>query len=344
MAAMAIARFVSLKMGSRGKGSLGQSLRHLDKHFQSAEITRPELSHENRSYITNPPSYKQLMAVAKRYEEKHNTAVDEWNRTHDKPKRRHLKQGASQFIEGLFTYSPEMEGKISVSDWAEATINFIKREFKDKGCKVARCELHRDEKTTHISFVALSWNEEKQKTSVHDILGDRKDLCELQDRYAESVAQFGLERGFSRYRAFESVRKKALASGYGNSDGTITTEQVKQYAADHNIEIPKYRGHKPIGVWKAEQNELGMALEQRNKTLARSLSDLEQIKEELSELIPEHYCEVVNRAESSEALLKMGKSIGLTVGGREISLTDYLIEQDRRHTQKMQSLLNDLEL
>jgi hypothetical protein len=282
------------------------------------------------------------MKFAKLYEKKHNDEVDRWNETHDKPKRRHLKQGASQFIEGLFTYSPEMEGKISVSEWAEATIQFIKKEFKDKGCRIARCELHRDEKTTHISFVALTWNEEKQRTSTHDILGDRKDLCELQDRYAAAVEQFGLERGFSRYRAFESVRKKALAEGYG-SEGKITTEQVKQYAEDHGIELPKYRGHKPIGVWKAEQNELGMALEQRNENLARSVSDLEQIKAELSELIPEHYCEVVNRAESYAALLKMGKQIGLTFEGKQISLTDYLIEQDSRHTKKMQNLLNDLE-
>lgn len=327
----AICRVQTLSMGSRGKGTVGKALRHLDEHDKSADISRPELSCENRSFIDNPPTYARVKELCKKMAERHNKAVDEWNETHpDQKQRRHLRKGAAQCFEAVFSYSPEMEGRVPVREWVNATVGFIKREFVARGCKIARLELHRDETTTHIQVVGVAWNQDKQNCTAHSILGTNKDLCELQDRYADAVAQFGLERGYSRYRAFESVRKKALAAGYGDNDGNITTEQVQRYADDHKIALPKYRGHKPLGVWKAEQNELGIELEQQNETLARSVSDLRQIKAELCELVPTRYCDVVNRAESYEKLLKIGKRIRITVDGHEQSMTDYLMTLSER--------------
>ncbi len=325
MSKMAIMRFQTLSTQSRGRGSVGQSLRHLDEHEHSADISRPELSGQNHSFVSRPPTYRQLKEVAQKYADRHNKAVDEWNETHDKPKRRHLKKGAAQFFEGVFSYSPEMEGVIPYQEWAKATIEFIKREFVAKGCKVARLELHRDEKTTHIQFVALAWNEKEQNCSVRSVLGSNKELCELQDRYAEAMKPFELERGFSRYRAYESVRKKAVAAGYGDD-----VKSVARYAKDNDIEIPRYRGHKPIAQWKAEQNEIGIELEHQNDVLAQSVDDLTKIKAELSALIPETYCDVVNRAESYAKLLKIGKDIKISVGETEISMTDYLTTLSER--------------
>lgn len=307
-----------LTTGSRGKGSVGKALSHLDKHEYAADISRPELSAQNHSFVSNPLSYKECKDLAKEYAEAHNKAVDEWNKTHEKQKR-HLRKDASQFFEGLFTYSPEMERVINYVDWVRATREFVVEEFVKKGCKVLRFDLHRDEATTHIQMVGLAWNEKEKNCTSSSILGNRRALCELQDRYAEAMKQFGLERGYSRYRAYDSVRKKAIAAGY---EDNVTS--VAEFAEKNGYEIPRYRGHKPLGKWKAEQEQIGIEFETRNEVLLQSVRDLQQIKAELSELIPERYCKVVNKAESFEKLLEIGKRVPMVIKGHETTLTDYL--------------------
>lgn len=339
MSKMAIMRVAALKTSSRGKGSIGKALSHLDKHDKAADISRPELTYQNHSFVPNPLTYKQCKDLAKEREAEHNKAVDEWNKSHpDGPQKRHLRKNASQFFEGVFSYSPEMENVINYVDWTKATRNFIIEEFVKKGCKILRLDLHRDETTTHLQMVGLSWNKDKKNCTTNSILGNRKDLSELQDRYAKAMEQFGLERGFSRYKLYESIRKKAIAAGYKDN-----VHDVALFAELNGYEIPKYRGHKPLSKWKAEQEQIGIEFETRNELLSQSVRDLQQIKTELSELIPEHYCKVVNKAENYEKLLEIGKRVPMVNKGKKTTLTDYLKLHSSRSSKLAKDFAEDLD-
>ena len=54
--------------------------------------------------------------------------------------------------------------------------------------------LHRDEKTPHLHVVTVNLTKDG-RLSAKEILGNPKAMQERQDRYAEQMKSFGLERG-----------------------------------------------------------------------------------------------------------------------------------------------------
>lgn len=328
----AICRVEALNNKSSGRGSLGAALRHSDNHEHACEISRPELSKYNREYVIDKPTFKIAKEKAEELIEKHNKEIDKHNENNEK-KRRHLKKNSNQFFEVLLTYSPQAEKNIDRAEWTKKALEFIKSEYISRGCIPIRCSLHCDEKTTHLSFIGLSWNKSELKTGTRAILGNKKDLSELQDRYALTMSEFGLKRGYSRYKEYQAIKKRAEAQGFSD---------VKEYARINGIELPKYRAHKDISTWKAEQQEKGIALEREIERMKKELSDLEQVKYELinDHLIPKHYLKIVENCETYESLLKIGQSIDIVVDGEELTITEYL----RAVRQKDLQRLNDIDI
>ena len=330
--AFAICRVEALNNKSSGRGSLGAALRHLDHHAHASEISRPELSQYNVEYVKEKPTFKVAKEKAQELIDKHNKVIDKHNEENEK-KRRHLKKDSNQFFEVLLTYSPEAEKNIDRAEWTKKALEFIKEEYLKKGCIPIRCSLHCDEKTTHLSFIGLSWNKEEQKTGTRAIFGNKKDLSLLQDRYADKMASFGLNRGYSRYKEYQAIKRQAKAKGYTD---------VKKYAEENGIELPKYRGHKDISTWKAEQNEKGIALEREIEKMQKELKDLEEIKKELinDHIVPPTYIKLVQKCETYESLLNIGQSIDIVVNGEELTITDYLRAIRHQDLQR----LNDIDI
>lgn len=246
-------RIIALETKSRGKGSLGQALGHLDRHSESADISRADLTHLNRSLLQDRPAYKKCVEIAKGFRDKHNAAIDEYNATHqNSTKKRHMRKTSSQFMEGLLTYSPSFAKNIDVDTWVQKTYDFIQKEYVARGCELLRCELHCDEGSIHIHFVAACWNEKEQNATFRAIAGGKAELSQLQDRYGEAMSCFGLERGFSRYKQYEYIKQRA-AKFYKTDNPT--KEQIAQYAAIFDIELPKIRRHQTLKEYKAKEQE-----------------------------------------------------------------------------------------
>lgn len=328
MGEFAIFRHDSLNCQSRGKGSIGQALRHLDNHSKSAEISRPELTHLNQRLIGEDLTYKQVKELANEYREKHNKNIDEWNKEHPERKRRHLKTDANQFIEFVATLSPEMENKIDVDEWIKTNVSFIKNLYeKEYGCKLLRLDVHRDEACVHVQGIALSWNVETQTAAARDVIGNSKRLSELQDRYAQEMEPFGLQRGVSRYKEYQSIKKRALNEGLS----------VPEYALKYNIEIPKRRKHKSIPTWKAEEQQKGIELENYIDKLEETVNFLKERKESLELLefeyksgaiIPEHFIKLQEERDNYLKLLKIGQRYDFPwYNDERITFTNFLIKK-----------------
>ncbi len=316
-------RIAPLETKSRGAGSLGQALGHLDKHNESANRSKKELSHLNRVYIDKPKTYKECKALGEEYRAKHNTAVDEYNAAHPNAKqKRHMRNTATQFFEGVLTYSPDMEGQIDIDRWSELSLEFIKKEYENRGCEILRFDRHCDENSVHIQFVVACFDNEKQNATYRNIAGGRAELSQLQDRYGEAMQGFGLERGFSRYRAQEAV-KDAAAKALGIPRKEIKIEQVKQYCADVGIEYPNRRKHYSLQylrqmeqaemfakklIEEAQYNEAVLQRqaaihfkEEAERDKERALSELDQILKDIESARPLSECD--NKLQIAEMLL-----------------------------------------
>lgn len=334
--AFAIMRVNPLSNKSRGKNSVGGSIRHLDHHKECAEISKPELSHLNRSLTSadfHKRSFKECKELALDLKEKHNKAVDEWNENNPDKEKRHLKENTNQFFEAVFSFSPEAQGKFSIKEWCNQTLAFIKEEFIKKGCIPIRAQLDMDEETPHIHFIGAAFDNQKQNCTTRNILGDRANLCLMQDKYAQKVEQFGLERGYSRYREYQALLKRAEKEGLS----------VKEYSEKYNVKIPTKRNHKSIREWKAEQQAIGMMLERKNKELSDSYENLCELKDQLIRdyEIPDKYIKALQKVDTYEALLNIGEQLMLTVDGKEISLTDMLWECREQDWDRLEELQNE---
>ena len=326
-----IGRVHKLTTHGRGAKTLSQSLRHLDKHLQSADISRPELSHLNRSILLSKRDFRYVSKILDQKRDEYNQAIDEYNvsRPEGKPPKRHMQKRASQCFEGVLTFSPDMADSIDIDSWVRANCEFLQKEFQRKGCKAVRIELHMDEETPHIHFIFAVVGE-KDNYMAKDILGGRGDLSKLQDRYAEAMEQFGLKRGHSRYNEYENIRRRAINNGYGNPDGTITYEQVKAYADNYGLKVPKLRRHKSTREWKASVEAEVLKKEDQLISAETRLKRTKALIKEQGELIPEYQMQLVDKCESYERLIALAAKVHINHEGEDMSLLDYLLDLQRK--------------
>jgi len=111
--------------------------------------------------------------------------------------KRTIRKDAVKYLKHVTTGShkdmTEMaKDKEKLVKWAKANIEFMKEEFGKEN--IVRCAIHMDEKTPHIHFVTVPLTEDG-RLSAKEMLGDRKEMSARQDRYAEKMKEFRLERG-----------------------------------------------------------------------------------------------------------------------------------------------------
>ncbi len=322
-----IFRIVKLQTHGRGAKTLSQSLRHLDKHEQAADISHPELSGENRSIIPNPWPFKKIADKIDKARDFYNSEIDKFNatRTGDEKPKRHMQKRAAQAFEGVLTFSPDMAEKVDIDNWVRANMKFLEKEFNSKGCVPLRLELHMDEETPHIHFVYATIGRE-YLFMAKDILGSRGDLSKLQDRYAEAMKEFDLKRGHSRYNDYLALCQRAKNHGFGNKDGSITYEQVKAYCERYGEKIPKFRKHQSIREWKAQVDAAYSLKLDELKTAEQNLKDIKTMIRQHSSFFEDKYLDIIEKCNSYESLLKLAGKVIIQHEGQDITLLKYLTD------------------
>lgn len=115
----------------------------------------------------------------------------------------------------LLTASPkffENSTELEKQRWIRQNLKFLKKEYtvKDKYNKdmflITHAVIHQDETTLHIHALMIpkQWDikKERYKLNHRDFFGgEREVLSELQDRYANSMQELGLERGLKGSKA-----------------------------------------------------------------------------------------------------------------------------------------------
>ena len=108
---------------------------------------------------------------------------DKYGRTHKEPK--------VKAIEIMTTFSPDMRDKINLDEWCKDNMNFIKDMFPNS---LISGTLHQDQTTPHLHIMIIPITD-KGKISKTAFINGKKDMHELQDKYAQTMEKHGLIRG-----------------------------------------------------------------------------------------------------------------------------------------------------
>lgn len=178
-----------MEKGKSGGGGIGN---HIDRKegmehtFKHRDETRTHLNidypvHKDRDKIPMP------IAINQRIDEGYN-------------KQRKIRTDAVKFMTHILTGSHEDMKKIfanekTKNEWIDANRNFIEKEFGAKN--IVRFSLHLDETTPHIHAVTVPLLDDG-RLSANEIIGNKASMQSRQDRYAEMMQPFELERGLKR--------------------------------------------------------------------------------------------------------------------------------------------------
>jgi len=175
--------------GSKGKGSGGGIGNHIDRvegkehTYKHADPTRNSL---NRVFPVSQDRHKRPLsqAIADRIKEGYKST-------------RKIRNDSVKFLSHVLTGSPDEMKKIfadpkKAEAWIDANKNFLEKEFGKEN--LVRFVLHLDEKTPHLHAITTPLTSDG-RLSAKEVMGNKKDLQARQDRYAELMKPFDLERG-----------------------------------------------------------------------------------------------------------------------------------------------------
>ena len=198
----------------KGKASGGGIGHHIDRtpgreySYSHADPNRKDL---NVSFQVHKDREKTLL---------HN-AISERIAEGYKGKRK-IRNDAVRYLNHVLTGSHEdmkqiFDDKDKSQKWLNENYKFACQEFGHEN--IVRFTLHLDEKTPHIHCVTVPLTEEG-KLSAKEIMGNKKVLRERQDKYADMMKSFGLDRGIGGtgikhetqqqyYKRIEDAKKEA---------------------------------------------------------------------------------------------------------------------------------------
>lgn len=180
-----------------------------------------------------------------------------------------IRKDAVKYTTHILTGSHEQMKKIENDPqarkaWINANLDFIKKEYGEKN--IVRFSVHRDEKTMHIHAVTVPLTSDG-RLSAKEILGNRKEMSERQDRYAAQMKAFGLERG-----------EKATGVKHENAREYYARIEKAQNSIDKNDFKPQKN---VLGVYKSESvEELQNALKSQKTALKTKDLELAKLKEQ----------------------------------------------------------------
>ena len=253
----------------KGKISSGGIGNHIDRKA-GAEHTYPHADPDrgklNQSFAITEHCRKPLhQAIEDRIKEGYNAR-------NKKGELKEIRKDAVKYSTHILTGTHEDMKRIEsnpteLKRWVQANLKFIDEEFGKEN--IVRFVIHRDEKTPHLHVVTVNLTKDG-RLSAKEILGNRKAMQERQDRYAEQMKSFGLERGLKS----TGIRHEDAKDYYSRIN-----KSLKENGTDH-LEVRNTVLGIDLGIDKGKTLE---NLKKANMSLKTALNEKERTVKNLKE-------------------------------------------------------------
>ena len=169
-----------------------------------------------------------------------------------------IRKDAVKYTTHILTGSHEEMKKIEADPnlrkaWINKNLEFVKSEYGEKN--IVRFSVHRDEKTMHIHAVTVPLTEDG-RLSAKEVLGGRLEMSQRQDRYAEQMKTFGLERG----QKATGIKHESAREYYSRIEKAQETISQNDFKPEKNL----------LGVYKSESVEEMQDILKSQKTALKS--------------------------------------------------------------------------
>lgn len=202
----------------------------------------------------------------------------------------HILTGSHEEMKEIF--SDEKKSK----EWINSNFDWICQEFGKEN--IVRFSVHLDEKTPHIHAVTVPLTQDG-RLSAKEVMGNKKAMQQRQDRYAEKMKVFGLERGIKS----TGVKHESAREYYAR-----IKEGLKFSSSDDNLEVwEKKKGVLSLFSNEKELNHIETLenYKRANLSLKTALNEELNKKNELKKLLKGN--ENLNKAQNE--VKKLGESI-----------------------------------
>lgn len=250
------------------------------------------------------------------------------------------RKNAALAMEYMMTFSPEMNGKITIDEWVAENIAFLKREH---GEGFLTADLHLDETTPHIHAICAPLIQKEVRGKIQwrlsgvDFWKGKEKLSDRQTRYADSMKQFGLRRGIKGSRAHHTTVKQWRKRLFS----LIKDSLIKGNDAVEKMERPGTGRFKAAWINakdKLKQVVTGLSIatgqiddyKQREDVLNANMKLLQHELEHSQENMFEKELEAAEcRNEALEKSIETHKDVALTLIKKNNEMEEKIAVQDR---------------
>lgn len=247
----------------KGKISSGGIGAHIDRAKGFEHTYRhadPKLAHLNRSFEINAHCSKLLhVAVADRIGEGYTG-------------KKAIRKDAVRYQTHVLTGSHEDMHRIfsnpdTADAWIKANMQFMADEFGREN--IVRFVLHRDEKTPHLHVVTVPLTQDG-RLSAKEIMGNRKAMQLRQDRYAQAMQAFGLQRGIRN----TGIKHESAKEYYARIEEAMKEVQGGEITLSKDF-LGRYK-KEGVDELKDVVKSLKVALKSKEDKILQSAKDIEQ--------------------------------------------------------------------
>lgn len=330
----------------KGKTSSGGIGNHIDRKVGAEHSYRhadPERRHLNQTFLVNANCKLPLhQAIEVRIKEGYHASKG--IRSDAVKYQTHVLTGTHEDMVSIFSK------KESAEAWIKKNYVFMMNEFGKEN--IVRFVLHRDERTPHIHVITVPLTKDG-RLSAKEIMGNRKDMQALQDRYAEQMKSFGLDRGIRNTgikhesaKEYYARMEEALTIGYSDEIkasksllGNYTKESVvelentvKSLKTALNSKVKEVLDKKKmIASFEGYQSDRITNLRARNEKL-------EEDREKL--LTDPNYREQIFAERFEKALENIEKEIKIYARKKEVNKIDFIDSAIRKYMKEVDPKAN----
>jgi hypothetical protein len=207
---MGFAVFHAEKITASG-ASLGYHIDRVEGKEHTFSNADPQRKHLNYSWDDNPGCSKPVhQALADRIQEGYTgeTAI-----------RKDAVKGLSLMLTGSHEDMKVIEKEPEkFNAWLKANFKFVKDEFGKEN--IVRFVVHRDEKTPHIHAIVVPLQD--GRLTAKKVLGNRIEMSQRQDRYAQAMEPFSLSRGIKGSKAIHNSEGWYVGRQHAASEAVLS--------------------------------------------------------------------------------------------------------------------------